>query len=363
MGAPKTQLTDWPEDLKEAIDWLAAVGGGFGGIAQKGWSSGKFTELETALMQLSDFEKSKEKIFGKSQLQGAIRGLANGLGYGFLGYQVQRGYEFSQDGIINKEGGNYKSTYDGAPWPQDSTELQQCALIFLGSAYVTYYFVTFLYWACSNKYSGPWKGLPLQDDQRPGKYLKAMGFTSTQLNGEKHGTQIAELLDSDYNGFTELNVSGPSYYSSYNYFQYLEKLNQKHKHVDWNYPLIGCYLLSHHYFSLKSENTDVKNAMDSIKKQFEKLRGYSKDDYSTLKQSIRIFLSKVTTFTPSTIATPSPQQPPSGGFNTSQDPSPSPAGPVAGTLTTLGLGGGAVAVYLLDLGGAKTLVNGILKIN
>ncbi|GIX62292.1 suprabasin isoform X4 [Babesia caballi] len=40
----------------------------------------------------------------------------------------------------------------------------------------------------------------------------------------------------------------------------------------------------------------------------------------------------------------------------------SPAAPVAATLTTFGLGGGAAAAYLFNLGGAKTLINGLLKI-
>ncbi|GIX62834.1 ribosome binding protein [Babesia caballi] len=267
------KLTDPPTNLKEAIDWLALVGGGFGGTSWSSWGNrGKSEELEKVLKQLPGFDGVKTTVFGDMFLQGAIKNLADGLGKGFLGYQSQGGYSFSGQGII-KANGEYRSTYENAQWHQDSTELQKCALIFLGSAYVTYYFVTFLYWACSNKYSGPWKGLPLQDDQRPGKYLKPMGFTSTQLNGEKHGTQIAELLDSDFNGFTELKK--PSRQTLYSDF--LQQLEQQYTKVDWNYPLIACYRLAYRYFN-QNKTSPVTQAMEKIKTEFEKLRGVTGKD-------------------------------------------------------------------------------------
>ncbi|GIX63944.1 mitogen-activated protein kinase kinase kinase 13-B-like [Babesia caballi] len=187
-----------------------------------------------------------------------------------------------------------------------------------------------------------------------------MGYQRSYLVTSQMGYTVAQLLDSGYNGFTELNVSGPSYYTSYNYFQYLEKLNEKHKHVDWNYPLIGCYRLANCYFN-QNKTSPVTHAMEKIETEFEKLRGYWKDDYSTLKQNIHTFLSKVTIFTPTPALHPLPPTLSPSSPTTSSSLSPSSAGPVAGTLTTFGLGG-AAAAYVFNLGGAKTFVNGLLTI-
>ncbi|GIX61996.1 uncharacterized protein BcabD6B2_14310 [Babesia caballi] len=353
MGEKKS-LTDPPTNLKEAIDWLALVGGGFGGSG-----TGKRSELEKALDQLPGFAEVKTKVFGASKSpQGAILKLANGLGYGFLGYANQGGSFFSGEGIIDQSKG-YKSAYAEAQWPSESDQ-QTCALIFLGSAYVTYYFVTFLYWHCKSGIKGDWIGYRLNQDStghRLGQFMKAMGFTVSHLQG-KLGHEVAQILGDGYNAFDELdNIS--NIHLKYSIFH--TALIKKASIQPLSCPLTACYRLAQEYFSLKSENTDVKNAMDSIKKQFEKLRGYGADDYSTLKQNIQTFLSKVTTFTPSTIPTATPQQPSPGGSTTSSSQT-SPAGPIAGALTTLGLSGGAAAAYILNIAGAKTLVKGLLRI-
>ncbi|GIX61867.1 variant erythrocyte surface antigen-1, alpha subunit [Babesia caballi] len=359
MGVQKQKLTEWPDDLKDVIDWLAAVGGGFGTTRL---GTGKYSELGKRLEELQGFTTAAQNTLPISNYEGIIKKLAEGLGYGFLGYANQGGSSFSGEGVIKKDGG-YKSTYENAQWPGGADEQKQCAIIFLGSAYVTYYFVTFLYWACSVLHGGPWKTQMLDGSLGTGgmlkKYLQNMGFNIDVLVGDKWSYTVANDLESDFNGFAELKVSGPSYYSSYNYSQYLEKLNQKHKHVDWNQPIIGCYRLANCYFN-QNKTSLVTQAMEKIKTEFESFRGTRVHTYETLKTNIKSFLESVTTFTPTPSPLP-PQQPPSDSSTTSFSQS-SPAGAVAGTLTTLGLGGGAAAAYLLNLGGAKTLINSLLRI-
>ncbi|GIX63606.1 uncharacterized protein BcabD6B2_30410 [Babesia caballi] len=357
MGGKKNSLKDPPTSLKEAIDWLASIEG-YGVSSWSSWGWGKYDELAAALYKLAGFEAATKETLNGTNLGGLIKNFSDKLGRGFLGYEAQGGYTFSDDGIIRKNG-EYTSTYDGAPWPQDSTELQQCALILLGSAYVTYYFVTFLYWACSGKHIGPWKSWTLGGSVRTGEtlknYLQNMGFNINSLVKDKWGFTVANDLEKEANGFTELKK--PSRQTLYSDF--LQQLEQRHQTITWQNPLIGCYRLANCYFN-QNKTSPVTQAMEKINIEFESFRGTRVHTYETLKTNIKNFLESVTTFTPTPSPLPHPQTP-SGGSNTSSDHS-SPAGPVAGTLTTLGLGGGAAAAYLFNLGGAKTLVNALLKI-
>ncbi|GIX63938.1 variant erythrocyte surface antigen-1 family protein [Babesia caballi] len=350
MGKQKS-LTEPPKDLKEAIDWLALVGGGFGTTSL---GTGKYSELGKRLEELQGFNTAAQNTLPISNYEGIIKKLAEGLGYGFLGYSGQETDNFSGSGIVASNGG-YISTYRYVQWQDD--QKSDYALIFLGSAYVTYYFLTFLYWACSNNYSGPWKGLPLQDHQRPGIYLKGMGFYIDTLVRDKWSYNLANDLDSGYNGFTELNVSN-SYFNNLTYSKFLTTLQRKAPTDAINCPLTSLYLLAHHYFSL-NPSSDVTRLMKQIKGNFLKLGGYGNDDYQTLKTQIKEFLSKVKTFTPT--PPPLPPQPPQSGASTTSSPQSSSAGPAVGGLVGVGaLGAGAA--YGLNLGGAKTLVNGLLHL-
>ncbi|GIX64264.1 variant erythrocyte surface antigen-1 family protein [Babesia caballi] len=302
MSAGQKSLTEPPKNLKEAIDWVALVGG----YGKTGWNGlGKDAELETALKNLKGFTTATNDLLGRSSLSGLVNGLTKRLGAGFLGYAAQGVYMFSKKGIVqnNKD---YKSVYDSADCFDSISEKQKvCALIFLGSAYVTYYFVTFLYWACSNNYSGPWKSWTLGGTSYPlGQFMSEMGFNHIQLDGEKYGTQIAELLEADacFEELKNVHNSATSFYTSYTYSEYLEKLNKKHKNLGWNYPLIGCYRLANCYFSLHSDKKEVAEAREKINIEFKKLKGSRNDDYKGLKQKISEFLSKMKDLTP----TPAP---------------------------------------------------------
>ncbi|GIX61255.1 variant erythrocyte surface antigen-1 family protein [Babesia caballi] len=145
MGSHRS-LTTPPTNLKDAIDWLALVGGGFG---KNDWGgSGKPDKLEAALDQLPGFDEIKSKVFGEKLPQGAIKALADGLGYGFLGYEGSE--SFGSSGIVDSKK-QYKSAYGNAQWPEDEPSKQQCALIFLGASVTVFYSLTYFYWKCKLK--------------------------------------------------------------------------------------------------------------------------------------------------------------------------------------------------------------------
>ncbi|GIX61382.1 variant erythrocyte surface antigen-1 family protein [Babesia caballi] len=366
VSGQKSSLTTPPTNLKEAVDWLALVGDAYG---PNNWSAkGKYDGLEKALMHLPDFDGVKLTVFGDKSVQSSINALGKGLGRGFLGYQVQGDYVFSDDGIIKKEGGYYMSTYENADWPQGSTELQQCALIFLGCAVTVYYCVSYAYWRCSaNHGKGDWAQ---QTVGSIGTYLNsfllAMGYETNVLNNASDGRTI---MDNVANELNELSTSA----STSDYSGFLESL-EKHMAPQnaLNHPLASCYKLATAYFeSQKTNATEVTQAINKFKTKFEEFSQNSEitqstaltpNPYEPLKELITQLLSAVQKFQPK-----EPEQFGQGvhhGVNEggAPTPQPSPAGPVAGALSTFGLGGGAAAAYIFNIGGAKTLVNGLLKI-
>ncbi|GIX63142.1 fibrinogen alpha chain [Babesia caballi] len=320
-------------------------------------------------------------VFGDKSVQSSINALGKGLGYGFLGYQGSE--SFGSSGIIKNNGG-YKSTYGDCNWEQSNASTY--AKIFLALAPLVYYFVSFFYWACKDK----WKIKKIQStgSGSPLYYLfNAMDYVQSQLYEEKTGSEIAEALDG-YNGFDELKgaYKGSSLTS---YDQFLTKLEEDGPTKKLDYPLTNCKILCYAYLKSKQNGKDITDAIDKIKEELITLSTSltsgstsSSHDFSALKQKIKNLLEKIKTFNLTTGSSAAgsastwnpgssepgsdgPRKPGSSGTGgTSQAPSSqfSPAGPVAGTLTTFGLGGGAAAAYLLNLGGAKTLVNGLLRI-
>ncbi|GIX64930.1 variant erythrocyte surface antigen-1 family protein [Babesia caballi] len=254
MGRQKNSLTDWPEDLKDTIDWLALVGGGFGG---KSWDgSGKPVDLETALMHLSDFEKSKDKIFGQCQLQGVILKLANGLGYGFLGYSGNTHIEGS--GIAQS---GYQSTYKDASW-NGVSDSKNMALIFLGSAVVAYYCIGYLYWRLNG---GGWKNQTVSG--AGGTYLNsfllAMGYSANQLSTS--GTGGDAIMEKVAQTFEELEKAG----TSNDYPKFLKQLEKIEPKDTVNRPLASCFLLAEEYFKKQANAQQINVAINNLKQKFE----------------------------------------------------------------------------------------------
>ncbi|GIX64263.1 variant erythrocyte surface antigen-1 family protein [Babesia caballi] len=380
MGKPKYSLTDWPDNLKDVIDWLAAVGGGFGTTRL---STGKYSELADEFEKLPDFTDSTTKAFGKSyHPSGFISKLADGLGYGFLGYQGQGGSTFSGRGIIEKNGG-YSSAYAGLSWPQ-GTDRETCALIFLGCAVTVYYCMSYVYWRCSTTNgNGGWAMHSINGTSYAfGKFMVAMGFDTTRLNGKIQGSKVAESLTREPDGFSELEKPG----RQNSYSDFLQQLESRIAGNPLNHPLASCYKLATAYFK-QANASDITSRIETIKQELitrsrnsESSYSYSTPNpYEPLKELITQLLSEVQKFNPQQPQQETPAAEAVGAAaNAAAASGATPGsvaasgmadsgngidgGSIAGTLSTLGLGGGAVAAYLFNLGGAKTFVNGLLKI-
>ncbi|GIX62992.1 variant erythrocyte surface antigen-1 family protein [Babesia caballi] len=332
MVSGQKKLTEPPKDLKEAIDWLALVGGGFGGDGL-----GKHDALVKALEKLPVFDGVKTTVFGDKSVQSAIRDLANGLGYGFLGYNGS--LSVGGSGIAQSD---YQSTYKEATW-DDSDQDKDIPQIFLCAASMVFWGLTYVYWKC--KVNGGWSGEPLNNSVGwgLGKFMKDMGFQASTLRSIK-GFQVASRLD---NGgaytFEELNNADKEQYS---YPAFILSLERSGPEKGINSPLTNCFVLAKKYFRDRFQNgKEIDGSLTSIKETLKKFSTLCYT-YSFLKDEINKFIST---------NMPDPSSPnPSNNAEQS-----SPAGAVAGTLTTLGLGGGATAAYLFNLGGTKTFVNGL----
>ncbi|GIX61469.1 uncharacterized protein BcabD6B2_09040 [Babesia caballi] len=132
MGVQKNSLTEWPKNLKEAIDWLALVGGyGQGAHDMK-------TKLAAAVNSLTDFKTAFKGKFGTVEdPTGLIKNLADNLGSRFMGYASQGGgFNFNDSGII-KHGNKYTTKYKDAT-SDGSQNDKDMACIFLGSVVITF---------------------------------------------------------------------------------------------------------------------------------------------------------------------------------------------------------------------------------
>ncbi|GIX62037.1 variant erythrocyte surface antigen-1, beta subunit [Babesia caballi] len=274
---------------------------------------------------------------------GVINALANNLGREFLGYASQGGgFNFTSSRGIVRNNGNYTSKYKDATW-SSSDQDKDMAQIFLGAATITFLGLSYLYFMCRD--SRGWSGETLNNSNSGLKtFMPSVGYNFTYLNNDKHGRDIASLLDENEKGFDGLaKHDGYSMYSNL-----VKKLEAEYKPEGanaLNSPLTACYKFAKLYFTsqFKKPKSEVMDqTLTSIKEALNTFKSSCKTSAPDLYDQIDNFISTVM------------PDPSSDHY--------SPAGPVAGTLTTLGLGGGAAAAYILDIGGAKTLVNGLLKI-
>ncbi|GIX62372.1 variant erythrocyte surface antigen-1 family protein [Babesia caballi] len=350
MGADDFLKTP-PDNLKDAIDWILW----FLGYGGNGLKTENYTKLAKTLKENLEFKDAKNKAFGNTDPAGVINMLAKGLA-GFLGYVSQgESPNFSGDSGIIKNNMGYTSEYQDADWEHNNDT--NYAMIFLGAASMMFYGLSFLYWKCKVSHGDGWSNSQLNDDGGwgLGRFMRDMGFNPSRELRDVKGSKVATILDSEgAHNFDELQKAYGN--GQYVYSNFVDELETQYNPQNnaLNSPLTSCYKFAKHYFTSKFKERDsesIDQTLTAIKKSLEGFSKLCTTSAQDLQYRVGGFLKE---------AMPDPAS--SQLADTSDTAHSSPAGPVAGTLTTLGIGGGAAAAYMLNLGGAKTLVNGLLKI-
>ncbi|GIX61341.1 extracellular matrix-binding ebh [Babesia caballi] len=298
MGEPqkKSKLTTPPTNLREAVDFIAAVGGGFG---TTNLPDNNYTKVAVALNSLPGFETVTKETLKISIYDSIIKELAQGLGFKFLGYEGQNDNTFSGTGIIGASKG-YISTYAGIDWPSNGDQ-QTCALIFLGCAVVAYYCLSYFYWRCSESHGkGDWAQ---QTVGGGGTYLNsfllAMGYKES-LNNSAVGSDVMDKVANELN---ELSTAAPSSGDYSTFLDGLERQISSRKPI--NCPLASCFKIAKTYFNSQSNGRQINDAIDKLKKQFEEFsqkfetpRGdaLKPNYYEDVKKTIADLLQKASSF-------------------------------------------------------------------
>ncbi|GIX61897.1 variant erythrocyte surface antigen-1 family protein [Babesia caballi] len=312
MASLQKSLTDAPENLKEAIDWVLRVSGrdsgqddndaikglaeevknlldkdagtlairvdGFFRTARSGLKSAdRSTAREAFILKsyLSDIthygRPLNEKQLGhlKEALQkdvegpgassgGPISNLADGLKT-LIGYQGNGNTPDGNSGIGCQD---YESSYKSATERWNSLTPDQhrtCALTLLGIMPVLYFGLTYIYWWCTEESSSDpgWAqhkvdgsgASPPQNKQALKTFLEKVGFSDiTKLNGQKTGSEIVQFINT---GFKEIQIRGNDAKESYSKFLgKLQKMALESLTSNPNSnPLTSLYLLSYYYIT------------------------------------------------------------------------------------------------------------------
>ncbi|GIX61458.1 variant erythrocyte surface antigen-1 family protein [Babesia caballi] len=354
MTTGKKKLTEPPQNLKEAIDWVLCMSGNYG----EGGGEGKkaiqklATKVITLVMTIKATGISFGTVHGVSVatlLGGDVNGsvhskrpitsLANGL-RGFIAYS---------NGIGKQ---SYDYSYSDKNPSQKLQDNEDAAKFFMGSIPLLFFGLSFFYWMCRED-GGKWYKENFASGSPLTQFLEALGF-SGQLNDQKMGSNVSSM----FSGFDEFKI-----YDGYSktYPDFLRKVGhnafKQFQSKPNDYPLYTLYYFSYHYLQYQHSKAIVKTVNGSPNNEEEVLATliWLGEAMATLNvQGLEGLLSLAYENLRSEITNALPY------IDISQHYS--AAAPVAGTLTTLGLGGGAAAAYLFNLGGAKTLVNGLLRI-
>ncbi|GIX64795.1 uncharacterized protein BcabD6B2_42300 [Babesia caballi] len=168
----------------------------------------------------------------KDNLQELVNGLANGLNK-FL----------NNSGILTSP--SYTSAYNSAPsWSSLTTsDKRECAAILLAIMPVVYIGITYLYWQCEG--IGGWDKQKLSEDKDLKKFLVAFGYANKDFNDSKRGQEIATQLTTAFSN--ELKTAYGS--SQTHYFKFLKALQDKAPTPSTTSPLTSLYSLSHYYIT------------------------------------------------------------------------------------------------------------------
>ncbi|GIX66232.1 variant erythrocyte surface antigen-1 family protein [Babesia caballi] len=280
MGGKKTKLTNPPKNLKEAIDWLAAIEG----YGVSGWDHTMGDKLDTKTGELPGWSEAKKES-GIINIQGVVKSLGSTLGSRFLGYIGQGVHGFNGNSGIIKSDANYQSTYHDFNW--EDSRIHDYLKITLCAAAMAFLGLSYLYYQGSIRrgFENPhdWHSRFLNErDKAIGLYMNTMGFTSNHLM-EKTGQEVAELLNGNEKGFDDL--AKPNSWSPYSTF--LQELETKYglQKTAVNHPFTACYIAAKEYFTLQFKNGEqIDPCLTSIKQAFNMFQSSCGMIYQALRE-------------------------------------------------------------------------------
>ncbi|GIX64976.1 variant erythrocyte surface antigen-1 family protein [Babesia caballi] len=304
--------------------------------------------LKKVVDKLKDFSTATKPV-GTFDITGPFNNVAKALQH-LIGYDESGSRKPTGKGMGRKGPPNYTSSYSKeaqwqSNWDAESQVAKKAANIFLGSMPMVYYIVTYLYFKCTVGRDG-WSTAQLNTGQSGlNNFMLQMEFNTGQLSGLSRSA-IAKLLTNEYNGF-DGRLS--------KFFHKLEEKHGKDKLATnaTSYPLYSLQLAAKAYLKTTVKSDSDEESDPNLKETKNKLKSskVACNSEQHLEDGFDKFLTD--------IHLPTSNSSHSSGTS---DENFSSAGPVAGTLSTLGLGGGAAAAYIFNIGGAKTLVNGLLRI-
>ncbi|GIX62585.1 variant erythrocyte surface antigen-1 family protein [Babesia caballi] len=226
-------LTQPPENLKEAIDWVLRVSGGdhHGGFDTD--------RLVKAVVKPDDLNMKGQTI----NIRSLVDALCNGL-KSFVGYQCSgRKVNIGQNGIVKPDFA-YTSAYTGS-WhtdvsvgsPQNPTDKEiTCASIFFTAIQLIFEGLTELYYNCNKN----WSRQSLNGNSNALKhFMEKNGFSDNQLNTDMKGERI---MSQALKGFEEFDAAYNPILTS------LDALRSQLEQNAWsnpsNYPLSALYILA-----------------------------------------------------------------------------------------------------------------------
>ncbi|GIX62555.1 variant erythrocyte surface antigen-1 family protein [Babesia caballi] len=354
MASPQKSLTEPPQNLKEAIDWVLCMSENYGeggGEFKKAIQNlaAQIIKLVVTINVTGISYGTVHGVSAGSLLAGDVNGsgysnkpitsLANGL-RGFIAYS---------NGIGTQ---SYAYSYSDKNPSQKLQDNEDAAKFFMGSIPLLFFGLSFFYWMCRED-GGKWYKENFASGSPLTQFLGALGF-SGQLNDQKMGSNVSIM----FSGFDDFKIYDAS---SKTYPEFLSKVGhnafKQFQSKPNAYPLYTLYYFSYHYLQYQHSKSILKT-VNGIPNNEEEvlatLKGLGEAMATLNVQGLEGLLSLAYENLSSEITKALPY------IDISQHYS--AAASVAGTLSTLGLGGGAAAAYLLNLGGAKTLINGLLRI-
>ncbi|GIX64800.1 variant erythrocyte surface antigen-1 family protein [Babesia caballi] len=340
----KKSLSDPPESLKDAVDWVLCMSGNDVPI--------HYTSGQEAIKMLAEKITS---LLANVRVQGvAVSTLIQGdaKGHGSLGSHapinsLASGLKALID-HTNGMGNEHIYSY-GDDNPSQTVKDEKAAKTFLGSIPLIFFGIGFLFYTCRQD-GGRWSKQklsvgPIKD------FFESVGFHIEQLNGAKNGY---DAVSYGLAMLPEFRVDSSSKDFS-DFLKEVEKQTNEKLSSDPNYaPLGALYLFSYKYLkaqkrdTLTTLETGIPNNENDIITVLKQLgEAVNTPELGTLTQLSSVYTQLGASITEA-LKAPDPSE------------ESSVAGPVTGTLATAGLLGGGSAVYF-NVGGAGTFLKGLLN--